>query len=403
MRTRKSNKIRPILTSQDVHQFAEDCLQKHVRLKSTGRKCTAEVLWKVLVWAAARVCSIAAVCRRWQRGLSDQAVYDALEAQLPKHPRELEKRLNAALVESLSRAVLKRSRTAAIDFHEIPYHGKPLKHTNELCRGKPKSGTTKFHAYATICLVEKGQRFTLAYTWVQRGEKQAVVIARLLERVREIGLRIRCLLMDRAFFNVATMRYLQAVRMPFVMPVVMRGRKPKSGRAAKGLRAFRKKRAGWYRHTMKSKGREVSFSVCVAYKTYHHHRTKKRGQKKLIYAAWGVGGAPRELRERYRKRFGIETSYRQRREARIRTCTRDPKMRLFYVGISLFLRNIWVFLHAIFFADGADTQPEPRLEKLRFADMLDWLVDFIKSVLEVAPGFRIDCNTGKRLTAEGAA
>ena len=78
-------------------------------------------------------------------------------------------------------------------------------------------------------------------------------------------------------------------------------------------------------------------------------------------------------------------------------------MRLFYVGISLFLRNIWVFLHAIFFADGTDTQPEPRLEKLRFADMLEWLADFIKSVLEVAPGFRIDCNTGKRFTAEGAA
>ena len=277
----------------------------------------------------------------------------------------------------------------------------PLKHTNELCRGKPKSGTTKFHAYATICIVEKGQRYTLAYTWVKRGEKQAVIIARLVERVREIGLRIQCLLLDRAFFNVATMKYLQAVRMPFVMPVVMRGRKPKPGRAAKGLRAFRKKRAGWYRHTMKSKGAEVSFSVCVAYKTYHHHRTKKRCQKKLIYAVWGVGGAPRELRERYRKRFGIETSYRQRREARIRTCTRDPKMRLFYVGISLFLRTIWVFFHAIFFADGTDTHPEPRLEKLRFADMLEWWADFIKSVLEVAPGFRIDCNTGKRFTADG--
>ena len=156
MRTRKSNKIRPILTSQDVHQFAEDCLQKHVRLKDTGRKCSAEVLWKVLVWAAARVCSIAAVCRRWQRGLSDQAVYDALEAQLPKYPRELEKRLNAALVETLSRAVLKRSRTAAIDYHEIPYHGKPLKHINELCRGKPKSGTTKFHAYQPVVKVALG-------------------------------------------------------------------------------------------------------------------------------------------------------------------------------------------------------------------------------------------------------
>ena len=402
MRSRKnSNKAPRVLTSQDVEKFAEECLQEHVPLKETDQKCTADVLWKVLLWAAARVCSIAAVCRRWRDGLSDQAVYDALDAQLPKRPRILEKKLNAALVHRLPRGVLKRARRVAIDYHEIPYHGEPLKYVNELCRGKPKSGTTKFHAYATACIVEKGHRFTVAYTWVKKGEKQTAVIARLLERMRALGLRIKHLLLDRAFFNVAMMKYLQEQRLPFVMPVVMRGRKPKSGRAAKGLRVFRKKRVGWYRHTMKSKTQEVTFSVCVAYKTYLHHRTKKRCKKKLIYAAWGVRGAPRELRELYRKRFGIETSYRQRREARIRTCTRDPKLRLFYVGIGLLLRNVWVFLHAMMFATGNDIHPEPCLEKLRFTDMLEWLADFIKFVLGVEIGYRIDCDTGKRFTTTG--
>jgi hypothetical protein len=401
MRSRKNSKAHRVLTSQEVQKCAEERLQQHVRLKETGQKCTASVLWKVLLWAAARVCSIAAVCRRWQ-GVSDEAVYKALAAQLPKRPRDLEKKLNAALVHELPGGVLKRARAVAIDYHEIPYHGKPRKHANELCRGKPKSGTTKFHAYATACIVEKGHRFTLAYTWVKRGEKQSAVIARLLERVRALGLRIKYLLLDRAFFNVATMKYLQAERLRFLMPVVMRGRKPKPGRKAKGLRLFRKKRVGWYRHTMKSKGKEVTFSVCVTYKTYRHHRTNKRGKKKLIYAAWGMRGSSREVQERYRKRFGIETSYRQRREARIRTCTRDPKLRLFYVGIGLLLRNVWVLLHAVVFAKGSDIHPEPCLEKLRFADMLEWLADFIKSMLEVESGYRIDCNTGKRLTAEEA-
>lgn len=397
---KNSNKTPQVLTSQDVENLAEECLQEHVPLKGTGQKCTTGVLWKVLLWAAARVCSIAAVCRRWRDGLSDQAVYDALEAQLPKRARDLEKKLNAALVSRLPRGVLKRARPVAIDYHEIPYHGEPLKHANELCRGKPKSGTTKFHAYATACIVEKGHRFTLAYTWVKKGEKQSVVIARLLERVRALGLRIKHLLLDRAFFNVAMMKYLQEERLPFLMPVVMRGRKPKPGRAAKGVREFRKKRVGWYRHTMKSKGKEVTFSVCVAYKTYRHHRTKKRCKKKLIYAAWGMGGAPREMRERYRKRFGIEASYRQRREARIRTCTRDPKLRLFYVGIGLLLRNIWVYLHAMMFSNGTDVHPEPCLEKLRFADMLEWLADFIKTVLGVETAYRIDSDTGQRFAAE---
>jgi hypothetical protein len=279
-------------------------------------------------------------------------VYVALDAQLPKRPHNLEKKLNAALVHRLPRGVFKRARRMATDYHEISYHGESLKHASELCRAIPKSGTTTFHAYARACILEKGHHFTLAYTWVKGREKQTAVIARLLVRVRALGLLIRHLLLNCGFFNVAKMKYLQVQRVPFVMPVVIRGRKPKPGLATKGLRVFRKKRVGWYRHTLKSRTQEAAFSVCVAYKTYLHHRTMKRYKQKLIYAAREVRGAPRDLRETYRKRFGIETSYRQQREARIRTCTRDPKLRLFYVGTSLLLRNVWVLLHAMMFATG---------------------------------------------------
>ena len=51
------------------------------------------------------------------------------------------------------------------------------------------------------------------------------------------------------------------------------------------------------------------------------------------------------VKETYRSRFAIETSYRQMHQARIRTCTRDPLLRLLYVAIALMLRNVWVWLH----------------------------------------------------------
>ena len=38
-------------------------------------------------------------------------------------------------------------------------------------------------------------------------------------------------------------------------------------------------------------------------------------------------------------------TYRQLHQARIRTSTRDPALRLLYVGIALILRNVWVWLH----------------------------------------------------------
>ena len=49
--------------------------------------------------------------------------------------------------------------------------------------------------------------------------------------------------------------------------------------------------------------------------------------------------------ETYRLRFGIETSYRQLHEGRIRTTSRRPTVRLLCVGIALVLRDLWVWLH----------------------------------------------------------
>src|SRR5439155_23099479 len=70
------------------------------------------------------------------------------------------------------------------------------------------------------------------------------------------------------------------------------------------------------------------------------------GRQVLIYAYWGFAPAsPAAVFETYRRRFGIETSYRQMHEGRIRTTTRNPVIRLLYVGIALVLRNLWVWLH----------------------------------------------------------
>ena len=89
----------------------------------------------------------------------------------------------------------------------------------------------------------------------------------------------------------------------------------------------------------------MTISVCVSYRTHKNRRDGKKKQQKLLFAAWGVRGAPKEIRETYRKRFGIETSYRQWRQARIYTCTRDPHLRLLFFVVALVLRNVWLDLH----------------------------------------------------------
>ena len=125
---------------------------------------------------------------------------------------------------------------------------------------------------------------------------------------------------------------------------------------------------------MKNQKQQVTVRVCVGYRRHKNRKDGKQVRQKLLFAAWRVPGNPTEIRERYRKRFGIETSYRQMRQARIYTCTRNPRLRLFFVAVALILRNLWVWIHATRLSDAAGHQLTLHLQRLPFKRMLDWLV-----------------------------
>jgi hypothetical protein len=325
--------------------------------------------------------SIFAACRDLADAPSDQAIFNALSDGLPKTLRVLERRLNEALTGHLPSRLRRTNWKVAIDWHLVPYYGEPHKSRNELYYGKPDRGTDKFHAYATACIVQYGQRYTLALTWVRRHEKSTVVLQRLLARIREIGLKIKYLLLDRAFFNVPVVELLQKENLSFLMPVMFRGRPPKKKRAKTGLHWIKRQPAGWYEHTLKNGKRQVTIRVCVAYRTHRNRKDGKRKQQKLLFGAWGVRGTPTDVREDYRKRFGIESSYRQRRQARIYTCTPNPHLRLVFVAVSLILRNMWVWIHANILAEGRGESMTLRPHLLRFKRMLDWIARTVWTLL----------------------
>jgi hypothetical protein len=361
-----------------VHSWALSWLLQARLLKDHGWLCTAAVVLNVMLRAASRSISIPAACRDLANAPCDQAVRDALADGLPKTLPVLERRLNEALTCELPRRMRRRRWQVAIDWHLSPYYGQPQRSRNELYYGKPRQGTKNFHAYASACIV---QRYTLALTWVRRHESMVVVLRRLLAQIHKIGLKIKRVLLDRAFFNVSVVEFLQQEKLPFLMPVVMRGRRPKKGRKRTGLHAIKRKAAGWYPHLMKNGKRQVKVSVCVGYRRHRNRKDRKQVKQKLLFAAWRVKGSPTEIRQRYRKRFGIETSYRQMRQARIYTCVRDPHQRLLFVALALILRNLWVWIHQTRLAEGSRDNPTPRLERLRFKRMLDWIVHEVTTLL----------------------
>src|SRR5262245_15890713 len=371
------------LTARAVHDHAAHLCQHYLRLRDHGPKCTARALLLVLFYAAARLTSLAAACAALSRAPSDTAARTALLATLPAI-HELQRRLNRALQGDMPKALRRRRQPLAIDLTLFPYHGAPLADPAEVYRSRAKDGTSHFHAYATAYVVRKGRRYTVALAYVRRGDDLAGVVKDLLRQAARAGVRPRYLLLDRGFYQVGVIRYLQAARCPFLMPVPAKGRPADHPAGPSGTQVFHlATRGGWAGYTLTADdGRTATVSICVHCRNYRG-QWKRHGRQALVYAFWGLApSSSRWVYGTYRLRFGIETTYRQLREARVRTSTRDPLLRLLYVGLALLLRNVWVWLHWAVLSEPRRGGRALDLRRLPFRAMLAWLQQVAESVLE---------------------
>jgi putative transposase len=385
------------LNRRQVHRSATRHLQEHIPLRDYKRTVTAPTLWAVLLIAAAGVTSIHAACARLDGLPSEESLRKALYASMPEFAA-LQRQLNGALAGRLPKALRRRPQRLAIDLTLIPYHGAPFHDPKEVYRSLAKEGTSHFHAYATAYVILKGERFTVALTAVSKGESMKDVLPRLLKQVRSVGVKPRLVLLDRGFYSVDAIRYLQAARQPFLMPVVIRGKKADDPRGPSGTRVFAAlKRSGWFAYTVTSGAkRTATVSICVSCRNFRG-QWERHGRRALVYACWGVEGRSCAwVRETYRTRFGIESSYRQMNQARGRTSTRRPELRLLYAGLALVLRNEWVWLHFEVLSTPRRGGRLIRPERLRLRALLHWLIQ----VIEEAYGTTDETPTERPLCSE---
>jgi hypothetical protein len=366
------------ITRAAVHQHAHQLLRSCLRLPDFSPRCTARVFLHVLFAACCRLCSLSAACLSLAAAPSRETVRKALRRWLPARD-ELLRRLNRALAAEVPRAWRRRRRPqrVAIDLVLIPYHGQPLVNLREVYRSQAKSGTSHFHAYATAYVNHQGQRLTLAFTAVQRGEKLHAVVQRLLRRLSALGIRTALVLLDRGFWGVAVVRYLQAARYPFLMPVVLRGRKADHPEGPSGTRLFAlRKRGGFGAYTLTSGDGRTAARVSIGVHCRNYRgQWGRRGRQALVYAFGGIAPASTAwVRETYRTRFAIESSYRQLHQCRARTSSRDPLVRLLLVGVALVLRNVWVWLHYAVLATPRRGRWKLNLDLLPLKDLLLWLL-----------------------------
>lgn len=325
------------LTASDALREIIAVLKAHFPLQTAGRKWIDEDIDRILVKASADASTVEQTCEQLERAPDANTVFYWLQPIESQPVRDLEGRANEALIARLPPRLDCRPRQMALDFVLIPYHGDPACEAAEIRRGRARAGTTRFHCYATVDVIYKNKRVTVALTVVRGDDDALTVLPRLLERVHEIGLRCSRLSLDRECYGVPILRFLQTQPCVSIMPVVRRGARLKA--------LLRVNKSSRTTYTMRSQAHgEVTFPVWVVCRSLKGRRGKHGIERLGDVVIGDLLWQPTQVRDGYRRQFGVETSYRLMNQVRARTTSPDPNRRLLYVARAFLLVNLWTYL-----------------------------------------------------------
>ena len=193
---------------------------------------------------------------------------------------ELKQSLNETLQIHAPKIIPRKQIDLAIDYHNNPFYGVE-ENDGDTIKTQPKQGTSRFFAYATIYVILKNKRFTLAIKPIRKGNSLKDTVDFLIKEIRKAGFKIKTLFLDREFYNVKVINYLMKRNTSFIMPVVKRG----SSGGIRELLIGKKSYSTYY--IMRSKEDEATFQVNVAVK-YSKRKYGRSGAKHFGYAVNNV-------------------------------------------------------------------------------------------------------------------
>jgi|TARA_B100001971_G_C18181076_1_gene532820 putative transposase len=348
MSKRQKEHTRPNLSAQ-VRSAILGTMETHLPLGIQGRDLDDEKVWDILVYSSVNGTTIEGACNELADSPSGTTVRTHLgEALRPTREtvvgldEQLTQALQSQVPKALFRRLDKRAYEIGMDLVEIPYHGQPAEDEDEIRRGKAKSGTTHFHAYATLSVVHHRQRYELALTFVWKNESMGQVVQRLVAQARRLGIRIRRAYLDKGFCGEEVFLLLRRRRIPYLIPIPRKG---KSG----GIRSLFVGRKSYRSVYTFNAGKDNAYTTdVILICRYYKGRYGRHGIEWFPYAAWGMNHIPNhQIFDLYRRRFGMETGYRQMHQTRARTTSRNPALRLVLVGLALLICNVYIHFRRI--------------------------------------------------------
>lgn len=332
----------PKLTDREVLDQARTELLEHLPLEADGYLCTPAALWNVLLGVAAQAGTLEQVCQDLPGAPTAVAVRGYVHAQWRAEDLPwLERQFNRLLAAQLPDRARRGARDLACDFHDQAYYGKTEQTRGLWIRAEAKDGTTRFYRVATAYVNAHPWRMTVAICFVHPDDSPVNVLNALVARIRHLKFKVKTLTLDRGFASVAVIRCLKRWRIPTLIACPIRGKQGGTRALCQGRASYRTQ------HTFRSPeyGPETAtVAVCRVFTTARRTgRAARRAEWMLFIVVW-LSWSPKRIRRHYRRRFGIETSYRCARQVRGWTTSSNPAYRFLLLALSFLLVNLWLRL-----------------------------------------------------------
>ena len=233
----------------------------------------------------------------------------------------------------------------AVDEHDEPYTGKDNPYLIDAPFHKFR-GTDMAYRFATLDCVSNN-RFTLAGMVKHQldGIGNAKEVKILIEHALSLGIKINTVLMDRGYLDSDVMNTVDSMKLKYIIPAKDNGK----------VKRFKKMALKYCKDAY---GKEFSFMVIrdsigsikkananFVHIIYYSH--KKHDFSFYTNIDVNENNAI-ELAELYRKRWGIENGYQERKiDIREKTHSSHMVIRQFLYFFSILVYNIWILINLI--------------------------------------------------------
>ena len=234
--------------------------------------------------------------------------------------------------------MIPRRPVGMIDEHKAAYYGEKGD-KEHIVKSKSKDGTTRFHSFISSLIRAGPYSLHTAMRRVCKGVPTAEYVRDLLAQNREVGIMCAHWIVDRLFFNVASMCEFGKADEYFLMYARMTvGIKKALAEYMDGTRPAMSE------YIVKSKRAKFTGTLAFVERT----KTDKKGRRKTVILPvfsnlpWNrlrdaIANLPIEMK----KRWAQESAFRVAKFSKPMTTSNNPSLRTFFFATSLLYGNMW--------------------------------------------------------------